>query len=87
MRRNYALYHDVVFMDATYKTNVHGLALTVFSGVNNEGKNIILGFAFVKRETLETYKWLLNNLLHFNNNDEPGVILTDFDPSMCGAIE
>lgn len=74
-------------MDATYKTNSHGLALTVFSGVNNEGRNIVLGFALVQRETLETYKWLLSNLMKFNNNIEPGIMLTDFDPSMCGAIE
>lgn len=87
MRRNYRLYHDVVFMDATYKTNFHSLALTVFSGVNNEGKNVVLGFALVKRETMETYKWLLRNLLRFNEDLEPGTILTDFDPSMCGAIE
>jgi transposase-like protein len=87
MRRNYAIYHDVVFMDATYKTNTHGLALTVFSGVNNEGKNVVLGFALVKRETLETYNWLLSNLKNFNIGIEPRVILTDFDPSMCGAIE
>eukprot|EP00347_Sterkiella_histriomuscorum_P023960 403332789 len=87
MRHNYRLYHDVVFMDATYKTNFHSLALTVFSGVNNEGKNVVLGFALVKRETLETYKWLLENLLRFNDGIEPTTILTDFDASMCGAIE
>lgn len=87
MRHNYRLYHDVVLMDATYKTNFHSLALTVFSGVNNEGKNVVLGFAIVKRETLETYKWLLENLKRFNDGIEPKIVLTDFDPSMCGAIE
>ncbi|CDW84932.1 UNKNOWN [Stylonychia lemnae] len=87
MRRNYRLYHDVMFMDATYKTNFHSLALTVFSGVNNEGKNVVLGFALVKRETMDTYKWLLKNLKRFNDDIEPGTLLTDFDPSMCGAIE
>lgn len=74
-------------MDATYKTNSHSLALTVFSGVNNEGKNVVMGFALVKRETIETYNWLLSNLVNFNSGVEPKVILTDFDPSMCGAIE
>ena len=87
MRRNYRLYHDVVFMDATYKTNNQSLALTVISGITNEGKNVVLGFALVKRETMDTYKWLLSNLLKFNDDLEPGVILTDFDASMCGAIE
>jgi transposase-like protein len=61
--------------------------LTVISGINHEGKNIVLGFALVKRETMDTYKWIISNLLRFNENIEPGVILTDFDASMCGAIE
>ena len=74
-------------MDATYKTNFHSLALTVFSGVNNEGKNVVLGFALLKRETMDAYKWLLANLVRVNQGLEPKVMLTDFDPSMCGAIE
>ena len=87
MRRNYQMYHDVVFMDATYKTNNQQMALTVISGINHEGKNIVLGFALVKKETMETYKWIISNLLRFNDGVEPGAILTDFDASMCGAIE
>lgn len=59
----------------------------MISGINNEGKNIVLGFALVKRETMETYKWIISNLLRFNDGVEPRVILTDFDASMCGAIE
>ncbi len=59
----------------------------MISGINNEGKNIVLGFGLVKRETMDTYKWVLNNLLRFNDGVEPGVILTDYDASMCGAIE
>lgn len=55
MRRNYELYSDTVFMDATYATNPYRLALVVLSGVNNEGKNCIMGYALVKRETLLTY--------------------------------
>jgi hypothetical protein len=34
-------------MDATYNTNKHGLALAIISGINNEGKNVILGIAFL----------------------------------------
>lgn len=74
-------------MDATYKTNKHDMALTVFSGVSSEGKNIILGVAFLSRETGDHYAWLLKNLIEFNNGKEPGTIITDFDSSMCLAIE
>jgi len=59
MRRNYDLYHDTVFMDATYATNPYRMALVVLSGVNNEGKNVILGYGMLKRETMESYIWLL----------------------------
>ena len=81
MKRFYHMYSDVVFMDATYKTNKHDMALTIFSGVNCDGRNTVLGYALVKRETADTYKWLMQNLVKLTGI-EPGVILTDFDPSM-----
>eukprot|EP00347_Sterkiella_histriomuscorum_P007670 403348024 len=87
MGKYYQTFSDVVFMDATYKTNKQDLALTIISSVSGEGRNIILGFAFLSRETAEHYEWLLKNLVEFNNGKEPGTIITDFDSSMCAAIE
>jgi hypothetical protein len=46
-------------MDATYKTNKHDLALTLLTSVSGEGRNIILGFALLSRETAGHYVWLL----------------------------
>lgn len=63
MRKNYELYRDTIFMDATYKTNHEGMALVVFGAVNNEGRNVIVAFALVQRETMETYQWLLKTLV------------------------
>lgn len=63
------------------------MALTIFTAVNNEGRNVIVAFALVQRETMDTYEWLLKNLVNFNNGEAPKIILTDFDPSMSGAIE
>lgn len=74
-------------MDATYKTNKQDLALTIISSVSGEGRNIILGFAFMSRETADHYNWLLKQVLEFNGGKEPGTIITDFDSSMCCAIE
>lgn len=45
----------MVFMDATYNTNKHNLALGIISGVSSEGKNIIMGIAFLARESTEHY--------------------------------
>ena len=55
MAKYYQNYHDVVFMDATYNTNKHNLALTIISGISSEGKNIIMGIAFMARETVDHY--------------------------------
>jgi transposase-like protein len=74
-------------MDATYNTNKLNLALSILSGVSNEGKNIILAVAFLSRETAENYSWLLRNLKEMNHGIEPTTIMTDFDSSMCQAIE
>lgn len=87
MHRYYKQYSDVVFMDATYKTNKYDLHLTIFSGVSSENKNIILAIAFVKRETAETYTWMLEELKKFTMGLEPKTIITDFDASMCAGIE
>jgi hypothetical protein len=74
-------------MDATYNTNKQNLALAVISGVSGEGWNIILAIALLSRETAENYRWLLKELIEFNNGVEPNTIITDFDSSMCAAIE
>ena len=66
MSNYYEKYHDVVFMDATYNTNKQNLALTILSGISNEGKNIILAVAFLSRESAENYTWLLKNLTKIN---------------------
>jgi transposase-like protein len=87
MAKYYAKYHDVVFMDATYNTNKHNLALAIISGVSSEGKNIIMGVAFLQRESTEHYRWLLNTLVDFSGGIEPTTFMTDFDSSMCGGIE
>ena len=74
-------------MDATYNTNKSNLALAMVSGVSSEGKNIILAVAFLSRETTENYSWMLRSLKEMNNGIEPTTIMTDFDSSMCQAIE
>ena len=48
MRRLYGEYKDVAFMDATYKTNKHDMPLVIIGGVNNEGRNVVFAFGFVK---------------------------------------
>ena len=74
-------------MDATYNTNQLGLVLTVLNGISSEGKNLIMGFALLAKETTENYQWLLRQLRDMNQQLEPKVIMTDFEASICQAIE
>ena len=87
MAHNFDLYSDVVFMDATYAVNPHRMPLIIFTGINCEGKNCVLGYALVRRETKETYVWLLTQFVLLQRGNAPQVLLTDFDPSMSSAIE
>lgn len=64
-----------------------GLALAVVNGISSEGKNLILAFALMNHETAENYTWLLKKLTEMNEGLEPKCIMTDFDASMCAAIE
>ncbi len=81
------MFHDVVFMDVTYNTNQLGLTLVVISGILSEGKNGLMGFAFMARETTDNYVWLLSQLRDMNGGIEPNLLMTDFDIPMCSAIE
>jgi len=39
------------------------------------------------RETTENYQWMLRQLKELNGDLEPKAIMTDYDASMCAAIE
>jgi hypothetical protein len=39
----YQKYHDVICIDATYRTNKYELPLVTFTGINNIGKLILFG--------------------------------------------
>jgi hypothetical protein len=65
MSKYYQSFHDVTFMDATYNTNKHNLALAIISGISSEGKNIILGIAFLSSESTDHYTWMLKTLKSF----------------------
>jgi len=52
-------------MDSIEGTNKHGLVMALISGICSEGKNVIVGVAFLKSETTENYTWALKTLLDF----------------------
>ena len=54
MKLDAAKYHDVLFVDGTYKVNMEGYPLYPFLVQDGNGKGRPVAFAFVRNETYET---------------------------------
>jgi hypothetical protein len=87
MSRYYQSYYDALQMDSVDDTNKHGLTMAIISGISSEGKNVIIGVAFLSSETTENYTWVLKTMLDFQDGLVPKTIMTDFSSVMCNAIE
>ena len=82
-------------MDATYKTNQHGLPLINVIGTGNIGyprlKTFYIAGCWVSDETAETYQWftcmLRDVVWPTDQAATPGVITTDSDSSLMGALD
>lgn len=57
------------------------------NGISSEGKNLVMGFALIAKETTDNYVWLLKQIREMNGNQDPGVIMTEYDTNLCLAIE
>ena len=81
--------HEVLLIDATYKTNKYKMPLIIISGVTPLNTSYYVAFAFVSKETFEVYKWLLEcvkDLYEYLDIPDPDVILTDAQNSLIQAI-
>ena len=76
-------------MDTTYKTNRYKMPLFVITGVNTLNRTFYIGFAFIHKEKITTYEWVLQQLkelyqeLHLS---PPEIILTDHEKALIGGI-
>ncbi|XP_057757619.1 protein FAR1-RELATED SEQUENCE 5-like [Arachis stenosperma] len=86
-RVNYQHFGDVLSFDSTYKKNKYRRPWVIFSGSNNNKQTTIFEFGLVLDESIESYTWLLENLLEVMCNKKPSVIVTDGCDSMRAAIK
>lgn len=56
-------------------------------GVNHHRQTIVFGFGLLVDETVETYTWVLQNMLVAMNNKTPISVVTDGDKAMSKAIK
>ena len=66
--------------------------LVLLSGINNEGRNVLFGFAIIKQMDYKSLKWALRQFIEFSIHPKvgkvyPTTIISQFDPHLSDAIE
>ena len=84
-QRLYACYHDVLQTDNTFQTNRYRMPLTLFVIIDCEGKSRVIMQGVLSNETMESYKWMLEQLL-LTTNLSPRVVVSDADPALLAAV-
>ena len=86
-------FHNIFFMDCTYKTNRYNMPLLIITSTTSCKKTFYVGFAFLKHESLEFYRWGLRALRRqLRDNIDPVnifgdfLILTDKEDALIAAI-
>ena len=84
---------NVVLYDTTFGTNGYGLKLGCFTGIDGEGKTILLAASLVKFEDTSSFAWafqLFSEVMVLGENESswhPDVLYTDSDPAMSAAAD
>ncbi|KAL2902597.1 hypothetical protein RDABS01_027679, partial [Bienertia sinuspersici] len=56
----------VIMMDSTYKTNRYDMPLFEIIGMSSTNKNFLNGWALMKDETEESYRWVMERAVYFD---------------------
>jgi len=87
----------LVLYDTTHGTNSYNMKLGCFTGINGEGKTILLGVSLLRFEDGPSFAWAFRRFaesMELGGDDEdgedekswhPDVLFTDSDPSMAAA--
>lgn len=74
-----------VLYDTTHGTNRYGMKLGCFTGVDNNGKTILLAVSLLVNEDTASFKWAFNNFAK-SFSFVPDVMFTDGDRAMVAAL-
>ncbi|XP_073363251.1 protein FAR-RED IMPAIRED RESPONSE 1-like [Aegilops tauschii subsp. strangulata] len=69
-RGAYQDFGDCVMFDTTYKTNKYQMPLGVFVGTNNHLQTTFFGFALIRDEDADSFRWLFKTFLRYNLHDD-----------------
>jgi hypothetical protein len=86
-RLDYRIFGEIICFDTTYSTNKYNMPFAPIIGINGHGRTIVFGWALLKNQRTETFKWLFQSLIEIMEGKKPKLILTDQDVAMKNAIE
>ncbi|XP_076912000.1 protein FAR-RED ELONGATED HYPOCOTYL 3-like [Bidens hawaiensis] len=84
-KSNYLAFGDVIFFDATFKTNKYKMVLFPFTEIDNHCHSVTVCAGLLASEIIESYTWLLQMLLKSFGHASK-VVVTDQDPVMKQTI-
>ncbi|XP_021714665.1 protein FAR1-RELATED SEQUENCE 5-like [Chenopodium quinoa] len=81
-------YPYVIGVDSTYKMNRYGMPFFEIVGVTPINQNFLVAYAFMRSESEESYRWVLQCLrLLIGHRRKPSVLLTDRELGLCAALK
>ncbi|CAJ1963934.1 unnamed protein product [Cylindrotheca closterium] len=90
-KRQFLRYPEVLFMDATHKTNNEGRPLLLICGRDSDGKAFVILRVFMPNETSAFYNWVfqeaLPSMLGKEHLERVNLVLTDGDSNEFSALE
>ncbi|XP_057808414.1 protein FAR1-RELATED SEQUENCE 5-like [Salvia miltiorrhiza] len=84
---DYQHFGDVIFVDATYKTNKYDLICVPIVGINHHRMNVMFAIAFLSNEKTESYEWLFSTFLESMYHREPSIIFSDQDQALMNGVD
>ncbi|XP_026398817.1 uncharacterized protein LOC113294648 [Papaver somniferum] len=80
-------FHQILFMDCTYKTNKYNMPIFKFVGQTSAKSTFTVAFCFLKDETKESYMSALQKVkLLYQEGYTPKVLITDKEQALMWAI-
>lgn len=87
MKKDFASYPEILFVDATYKLMEIRLPVYVFMVEDSMGLSEVVAVALLVNETRETVSWLVNRFKSNNNTSGLRVVMADKDMNERSIIK
>ncbi|KAL9231758.1 hypothetical protein vseg_006944 [Gypsophila vaccaria] len=86
-RESYKYFSDSVSLDTTFRSSRFRLPFVTVTGVNNHGRPVLFGCAFLGNESELSFVWLFNCLVEaMSGRPAPSSITTDYDETIRSAV-